>query len=121
MGSLLTMGRFSAWHWAINIMTAGLFDEPPKQGVGIQEKPRKSLPVFEFAFGKRLEEFGANQEFSLHAAGLALAILFAEGLKTNEGLAAAGDDDLLAFTGLFNEAREVSFCVLNLDCGHVRY
>lgn len=96
-----------------------VIDEPPEQSVRVQEKAQKSLPGLEFVFGKRLEEFGAHGQFSLHATGLALAFLFAEWLKTNERLVAAGDDNLLAFAGLFNEAREMGFRVMNLDRGHI--
>lgn len=87
--------------------------------MSIQKETQRSLPSFELALRQGLEEFRANFQLSLHAARLALSLFPAEGFEADERLAAAGDDDLLAFAGLLNKAREVSFCVVNLDRGHI--
>jgi hypothetical protein len=87
--------------------------------VGVQKETQESLPGFEFGVWQRLEEFGADLEFSLHASRFALPLFLTERLKANERLIAASDDDLFAFTGFFDEAREVSLGVMDLDRGHI--
>jgi hypothetical protein len=83
--------------------------------VGVQEQAQKSLPGFEFRLGERLEAFRADLEFFFHASGFALPLFLAKRLKANERLIAAGDDDLLAFAGFFDESREVGLRVVNFD------
>jgi hypothetical protein len=96
-----------------------IISEPPEQSVSVQEKAQRSLQSFEFVLRKRLKEFGADRQFPFHAARFALALFFTQGLKPYQRLVAAGDDNLLSFTGLLYEAREVGFCVVNLDDRHV--
>ena len=97
----------------------GIIGQPPEQRVRIQKKAQKSLPGCELRLRERLEELRADLEFSLHAARLALPRFLKQGLKANERLVAASNDDLLAIAGLFDETREVRLCVMNLDCGHI--
>ena len=87
--------------------------------MSIQEEAQRSLPRFEFVLRKRLKEFGADLQLPFHAAGLALAFFFPERLEPDQRLVTAGDYDLLSFASFLNEAREMGFCVVNLDCRHV--
>jgi len=96
-----------------------IVSEPPEKRVGIQKETQKSLPGFEFGLGQRLEEFGADLELSFHASRFALPLFLTERLKANERLIAASDDDLFAFTGFFDETREVGLGVMDLDRGHI--
>ena len=97
----------------------GIIGQPPEQRVRVQKKAQKSLPGCEPRLRERLEELRADLELSLHAARLALPRFLKQGLKANERLVAASNDDLLTIAGLFDEAREVRLCVMNLDCGHI--
>lgn len=97
----------------------GIVSEPPEKRVGVQKETQESLPGFEFGLGKRLEEFGADLEFPFHASRFALPLFLTERLKANERLIAASDNDLFAFTGFFDEAREVGLGVMDLDRGHI--
>ncbi len=97
----------------------GIISKPPEKRVGVQKETQESLPGFEFGLGQRLEEFGADLEFSFHASRFALPLFLTERLKANERLIAASDDDLFAFTGFFDETREVGLGVMDLDRGHI--
>jgi len=97
----------------------GIIGQPPEQRVRVQKKTQKSLPGRELRVRERLEELRADLELSLHAARLALPRFLNQGLKANERLVAASNDDLLAIAGLFDEAREVCLCVMDLDRGHI--
>jgi len=98
---------------------SGIIGQPPEQRVRIQKKTQKSLPGRELRLRERLEELRADLELSLHAARLALPRFLAKGLKANERLVAASNDDLFAIAGLLDEAREVRLCVMNLERGHI--
>lgn len=97
----------------------GIIGEPPEQGVGVQKNLQRLLLGFELVLWQRLEKFGANLQSSLHAAGFALALFLAQGLQANERLIAAGDDDLLAFACLGDEAGEVGLGVMDFDREHI--
>ena len=97
----------------------GIISEPPQQGVSVQKKTQESLPGLEFLFGKRLEEFAADDQFSFQTAGLALPFLGAQRLKANEGFVTTGDDDFFAFASLFNEAGKMRFSMMDFYGRHV--
>jgi hypothetical protein len=87
--------------------------------VSVQKKTQELLPGLEFLFGKRRKKFAADDQFSFETAGLALAFLRAQGLEANEGLVATGDYDFLTLAGLFNEAREMRFGVMDFYRSHI--
>lgn len=93
--------------------------KPPKQGVGVEKEPQNLLPALKLGFGKRLEEFRSDSEFSLHAAGLALTLFSPERLKANQGLIVTGNDDFLAFASLLNEARKMGLGVMDFYRTHI--
>lgn len=87
--------------------------------MSVQEKTQGSLPRLEFLFGKRLEEFAADYQFSFQTARLALPLFGAQGFQANERLVATRDDDFFALASLFNKAGKVRLGVMDLYCRHV--
>jgi len=87
--------------------------------MGVQKKVQESLPKFDLVVGKGFEEFGADEELPLHAAGLALTLFPLQRLQTNERLIATSNDDFLSLAGLFNEAREVRLGMMDFYSRHI--
>ena len=97
----------------------GVIDEPPEQGVGVQQEPQRSLPVLEFLFRERLKELRTHGEFALQTAWLAVSFFPPQGLKADQRLVVTGDDDFFAFASLFDKAGKVGLGVMDFDGGHV--